>query len=94
MVLPTASGPIRPRIAVPKRGSDVNVYCGFNVENLFARPRAFNGATWADGRPIVNVAAEFNTLLRGRSLHPRREAAHDRTAHPLDVYHVRNGLVK
>jgi hypothetical protein len=35
----------------------------FNVKNLFARPRAFNQTTWAQGQPILNAYAEFNALI-------------------------------
>lgn len=35
----------------------------FNVENFFARPRAMNQDTWAQGRPALAAHAELNTLL-------------------------------
>jgi hypothetical protein len=35
----------------------------FNVENFFARPKAMNLATWADGAPVLAAHAELNTLL-------------------------------
>lgn len=38
-------------------------FASFNVENLFARPKAFNLLTWEAGRPIVAAFAEFNTLI-------------------------------
>jgi hypothetical protein len=38
-------------------------FASFNVENLFARPRAFNQATWAAGQPILDAYAEFNSLI-------------------------------
>jgi hypothetical protein len=31
-------------------------FASFNVENLFARPRALNLLTWAEGRPILGAA--------------------------------------
>jgi hypothetical protein len=38
-------------------------FASFNVENLFARPKAFNLDTWADGKPILDAYAEFNSLI-------------------------------
>ncbi len=38
-------------------------FASFNVENLFARPRAMNLETWVEGRPILNAFAEFNSLM-------------------------------
>ena len=35
----------------------------FNVENLFARPKAFNTTNWALGRPVLNAYSEVNALL-------------------------------
>ncbi len=39
------------------------VLASFNVENLFARPKAFNTADWAAGEPILAAYAEFNALI-------------------------------
>lgn len=36
----------------------------FNVENLFARPKAMNFATWAEGAPVLAAHAELNALLQ------------------------------
>jgi hypothetical protein len=33
------------------------------LENLFARPKVFNLATWAEGEPILKAFAEFNSLI-------------------------------
>lgn len=38
-------------------------FASFNVENLFARPRAFNQTTWAEGEPILDAFAELNALI-------------------------------
>ena len=38
-------------------------FASFNVENLFARPRALNQTTWAQGQPILDAYAEFNALI-------------------------------
>lgn len=39
----------------------------YNVENLFARAKALNQDTWADGRPILAAHAELNTLLQNET---------------------------
>jgi hypothetical protein len=35
----------------------------YNVENLFARPKALNGVDWADGRPILDAFEKVNALM-------------------------------
>jgi len=35
----------------------------FNVENFFARAKALNSDTWAEGRPVLEAYAELNALL-------------------------------
>jgi endonuclease/exonuclease/phosphatase family metal-dependent hydrolase len=35
----------------------------FNVENLFARPKAFNTSNWALGQPALNAYREVNALF-------------------------------
>jgi hypothetical protein len=45
-------------------------FASFNVENLFARPRAFNQATWAAGQPILEAYAEVNSLIALAPLPP------------------------
>ena len=35
----------------------------FNVENLFARPKAFNTADWPAGEPFLDAYYEVNGLL-------------------------------
>jgi len=42
----------------------------FNVENFFARPRAMNQDTWAQGRPVLEAHAEVNRLLEEPSYSP------------------------
>jgi len=39
----------------------------YNVENLFARAKALNQDTWAEGRPILAAHAELNTLLQNET---------------------------
>ena len=38
-------------------------FATFNLENLFARPKVFKLATWAEGEPILKAYAEFNALI-------------------------------
>ena len=38
-------------------------FASFNVENLFARPKAMNLLTWEEGRPSLAAFAEFITLI-------------------------------
>jgi len=33
-------------------------FATFNLENLFARPKVFNLATWAEGEPILKAFGE------------------------------------
>jgi hypothetical protein len=37
-------------------------FATFNLENLFARPKVFNLATWSAGAPILKAFADFNAL--------------------------------
>src|SRR6266540_1726902 len=39
----------------------------FNVENLFARPKAFNSANWSVGEPVLNAYQEVSTLIQKAS---------------------------
>jgi endonuclease/exonuclease/phosphatase family metal-dependent hydrolase len=38
-------------------------FASFNVENLFARPKALKLDTWEEGEPILKAFADFNTLI-------------------------------
>jgi hypothetical protein len=38
-------------------------FASFNVENLFARPKALNQQDWADGQPALDAFARFNGLI-------------------------------
>ena len=49
-------------------------FASFNVENLFARPRAFNQTTWAQGQPILDAYAEFNALIAQPAYSPADKA--------------------
>jgi hypothetical protein len=66
-------------------------FASFNVENLFARPRAFNQATWAQGRPILDAFAAFNTLIERPAYSPADKARMIELLVQLDVYRVTMG---
>jgi hypothetical protein len=38
-------------------------FATFNLENLFARPKVFNLATWSAGAPILKAFADLNALI-------------------------------
>ncbi|NED96818.1 endonuclease/exonuclease/phosphatase family protein [Phytoactinopolyspora alkaliphila] len=44
-------------------GGGVVTVATFNVENLFARPKAFDPLDWSAGEPILRAYGEFNTLI-------------------------------
>jgi hypothetical protein len=69
-------------------------FASFNVENLFARPRAFNQATWAEGRPILEAFAAFNTLIELAAYSAADKARMIDLLVQLDVYRVSNGIVR
>ncbi|WP_166353508.1 hypothetical protein [Phytoactinopolyspora limicola] len=35
----------------------------YNLENLFARPKAFDPLDWSAGEPILQAYGEFNSLI-------------------------------
>ena len=69
-------------------------FASFNVENLFARPRAFNQATWAEGRPILEAFAAFNTLIELPAYSAADKARMIQLLVQLDIYRVTNGIVR
>jgi endonuclease/exonuclease/phosphatase family metal-dependent hydrolase len=69
-------------------------FASFNVENLFARPRAFNQTTWAQGQPILNAYAEFNALIEQPAYSPADKARMIQLLVQLDIYRVSNGIVR
>jgi hypothetical protein len=69
-------------------------FASFNVENLFARPRAFNQTTWAQGQPILNAYAEFNALIEQPAYSPADKARMIQLLIQLDIYRVSNGIVR
>jgi hypothetical protein len=69
-------------------------FASFNVENLFARPRAFNQTTWAQGQPILNAYAEFNALIEQPAYSPADKTRMIQLLIQLDIYRVSNGIVR
>jgi hypothetical protein len=51
-------------------------FATFNVENLFARPKAFNLTTRAKRQPVLDAFAEFNALIARQP--PAGSVAHRR----------------
>jgi hypothetical protein len=69
-------------------------FASFNVENLFARPRALNLATWKQGEPILSAFAEFNNLIERVAYGPADKRRMIQLLVTLEVYRVDNGVVR
>ena len=69
-------------------------FASFNVENLFARPRAFNQTTWAQGQPILDAYREFNALTAQAVYSPADKARMIELLLQLEVYRQVNGIVR
>jgi endonuclease/exonuclease/phosphatase family metal-dependent hydrolase len=69
-------------------------FASFNVENLFARPRALNRTTWAEGQPILDAFAEFNSLIERVAYTPADKARMIDLLIQLDVYRATDGVVR
>jgi endonuclease/exonuclease/phosphatase family metal-dependent hydrolase len=69
-------------------------FASFNVENLFARPRALNQTTWPEGQPILDAYAEFNKLIQLANYSPADKARMIALLLELDVYRRANGVVR
>lgn len=60
----------------------------FNVENLFARPKAFNTADWSLGQPALDAYREVNALFANTTYSPTdKEQIRDLLV-ALDIYTV------
>jgi endonuclease/exonuclease/phosphatase family metal-dependent hydrolase len=59
----------------------------FNVENLFARPKAMDLNTWADGEPILEAYTEVNEIMQQANYTPARKARMLELLEQLDIYH-------
>jgi hypothetical protein len=60
----------------------------FNVENLFARPKAFNTGDRAAGEPILAMYREFNTLIANRVYSAANRDRMREFLVALGIYHV------
>jgi endonuclease/exonuclease/phosphatase family metal-dependent hydrolase len=69
-------------------------FASFNVENLFARPRAFNQTTWAEGQPILDAFAEFNSVIELVAYGPVDKTRMIDLLVQLDVYRQSGGVVR
>jgi endonuclease/exonuclease/phosphatase family metal-dependent hydrolase len=69
-------------------------FASFNVENLFARPKAFNQTTWAEGQPIVDAFREFNELIAQVDYSAADKARMVELLLLVDVYRTDNGVVR
>lgn len=64
------------------------VVASYNVENLFARPKAFDTTDWQAGEPVLAAYHEFNRLIAAKSYSDAdRERMRDLLV-ALDVYAV------
>jgi endonuclease/exonuclease/phosphatase family metal-dependent hydrolase len=62
----------------------------FNVENLFARPKAFNTANWSVGRPVLDAYRRVNTLF-SNAIYSAADKRRIRDLFVvLDIYSVNN----
>jgi len=62
----------------------------FNVENLFARPRAFNTTNWSLGRPALNAYREVNALLSNATYSDAEKQRIRNLFVELDIYSINN----
>jgi endonuclease/exonuclease/phosphatase family metal-dependent hydrolase len=68
-------------------------FATFNVENLFARPRAFNQTTWEQGQPIVDAFGEFSSLIAQAIYEPATKTRMIELLVQLEVYRDIGGIV-
>jgi hypothetical protein len=66
----------------------------FNVENLFARPRGMNQATWAEGKPILDAFAEFNSFIEHVAYSQPDKDRMIQVLVQFEVYRIDNGVVR
>jgi endonuclease/exonuclease/phosphatase family metal-dependent hydrolase len=69
-------------------------FASFNVENLFARPKAMNLTTWADGQPILDAFAELEALFNHAVYTSEDRARMVELLLQLDVYRRVDGVVR
>jgi endonuclease/exonuclease/phosphatase family metal-dependent hydrolase len=68
-------------------------FATFNVENLFARPKAFSLPTWAQGQPMLDAYADFNALIQHAVYTAADKARMIALLVQLEVYRLENGVV-
>jgi endonuclease/exonuclease/phosphatase family metal-dependent hydrolase len=69
-------------------------FASFNVENLFARPRAFDPTTPEESEPIVAAFAKFNSLIEHVSYSAADKERMIELLVELDVYEEVGGLIR
>lgn len=62
----------------------------YNVENLFARPRAFNTSDWSVGRPVLDAYRDVNALLANPAYSATVKQSIRELFVLLDIYKVNN----
>jgi endonuclease/exonuclease/phosphatase family metal-dependent hydrolase len=62
----------------------------YNVENLFARPKAFNTTNWALGRPVLVAYSEVNDLLSRDAYSTNTKNRIRELLVELDIYSINN----
>ena len=60
----------------------------FNVENLFARPKAFDTQDWAAGEPVLAAYKEFNALIAADTYSVADRARMRELLLTLGVYYI------
>ncbi|MFI7675644.1 endonuclease/exonuclease/phosphatase family protein [Actinophytocola sp. NPDC049390] len=66
----------------------------FNVENLFARPKAFDTSDRSAGAPILAAYSEFNELIAAEEYRDDTRRRLRELLVTLEVYTVRDGVVR
>jgi hypothetical protein len=69
-------------------------FASFNVENLFARPKALNVLDWAKGRPVLAAYAEFNTLIQLANYTPAVKRRMKELLLKVEVYRKDGAVVR
>jgi endonuclease/exonuclease/phosphatase family metal-dependent hydrolase len=68
-------------------------FASFNVENLFARPRALNQTTWEEGQPILDAYKEVTDLIALEVYTPEDKERMIQLLLQLEIYRSANGIV-
>lgn len=68
-------------------------FATFNVENFFARPKVFSLPDWADGQPVLDAFAEFNTLIEKPAYAAADKARMVELLVELEIYRSVSGVV-